>query len=80
VSEMLDRIARAIDPSAFAEHDGAGTYNWAGRRRVARMRACRAVGALMDPDHDATASVVPVGEDRRPAVAVFNAILIEILK
>ena len=49
MSEMLDRIARAIDPSAFAQHDDTGGKNWNNRRRLALSRARRAVGAMTSP-------------------------------
>jgi hypothetical protein len=72
---MLDRIARAIDPSAFAEHDGAGTYNWASRRRVALMRARRAVEAMRELTDD-----IPRSGMMKGATDTWRGLIEEILK
>ena len=49
MSDLIDRMARVLDPRAFAEHDDSTTFNWVSRRRTAATKARKVLAAIREP-------------------------------
>jgi len=83
VSEMLNRVARAIDPNAFAAHDDMESTTWKSRRQVAESKARRAVEAMREPTRDVAEAGAFCEQRTSPipgAIDTWNAMIAEILK
>lgn len=81
--DMIEKVARAIDPMAWAapwEDYPAERARREARQAGSLMTARRAIEAMRSPDHDMTAAIVPVGEDRTDAVTVWQAMIDAALK
>lgn len=83
MGDMVRRVAMAINPDAF-DVDYQKRYlfkAWQDQAKLIAYREARAaIEAMRSPNHDMTASVVGVGQDRSAVVGIYQSMIDAALK